>query len=112
MVSRNAEIFSCVLNGIMLDDIWTDTVGRISNYLSTDTFKGLDLWYTATTDDFFDDPAGVKDSIHQYVLYCYALGDKAEDSLGGKRLQVGFCFIFGVRICFSEVVVDSYCDFV
>lgn len=84
----------------ILAAIWHDIVGHISTYLGPNTFKAPDVWNFSCLDNLFHDPSGVKDSIHQYVIYCYALGDKTETAYGGKRLQLGFCFIFGVSVYF------------
>ncbi|KAF8649233.1 hypothetical protein AX16_005925 [Volvariella volvacea WC 439] len=59
-------------------------------------------WTVAHHSAYFDDPAGVKDPIHQYALCTYVHGRKVEDALGRKEIKRGFVWYSGVFVGVSK----------
>ncbi|KAF8649230.1 hypothetical protein AX16_005922 [Volvariella volvacea WC 439] len=73
--------------------IYNNVLRNFNNYLAIGTQIDANNWYTAHDQNYYDDPAGQKDTVHEYGIYIYALGDKLEE---GERLQRGYVFYFAV----------------
>ncbi|KAF8649232.1 hypothetical protein AX16_005924 [Volvariella volvacea WC 439] len=76
--------------------IYDNVVQHLNRYLGTDTVKDASFWYTSHQERYYDDPAGQKDSVHERVVYVYALGKKREDSVGGGELVRVYAYYFAV----------------
>ncbi|KAF8647399.1 hypothetical protein AX16_006741, partial [Volvariella volvacea WC 439] len=82
--------------------IYDDVVQHLQTLFGTETEKEVNQWYTAHYDTYFNDPAGVKDPIHEYAIYVYALADKKDDI----EVQKVFACYLGINVFISWYSLD------
>ncbi|THU92701.1 hypothetical protein K435DRAFT_862200 [Dendrothele bispora CBS 962.96] len=95
----NAELFkrdSTTFPPYAGPGIYDDIQTHMLRYAGPDTPKDANMWYCEEHTSTFSDPSGQHNSIKEYALFVYALGDKREDSQGGLRIQRPLVYYLGV----------------